>query len=226
MQRHGQHPADAGRDQQVGHEPAADRHPGHRLLVGARVGVVRDDRGDPRGRGAAGRVEHEQELDQVLLDRRAERLDDEHVALPAVGLELDLHAVVGEAAQPYRAQRHAEVGADLRAQGRMGAPAEYGNLSHVPRLEPQVPGRAARPAARAWPAAASHRAGSAIAAGPLPASCASATDCAPGGRTPPAMTPATTATGTPARAAATATAPTTLPVADVASYWPSPVMTR
>jgi len=52
------------------------------LLVRPRVGVVRHHRGHP-GRGrAAGRVCHQQQLDQVLLHRRDQRLDEEHVPLP------------------------------------------------------------------------------------------------------------------------------------------------
>ena len=40
------------------------------------------------------------------------------------------------------------------------------------------------------------------------------------------MSPATSADGVPAAAAAASTLPVTLPVSDVASYRPSPVMTR
>src|ERR1700735_3098087 len=94
VQGHGQDPADARGHQQVRDQAAADGHPRHVLLVGPGVGVVRDDRGHPGGRGAAGRVQHEQQLDEILLDRRPERLDQEDVPLPAVLLELDLQAVV------------------------------------------------------------------------------------------------------------------------------------
>ena len=97
VQRHRQHPAGARRDQQVGDQPAADRDARRVLLVRAGVGVVRHHHGGPAGRGAPGGVEHQQQLDQVLLHRRHQRLDEEDVALAAVGLELHLEAVVGEA---------------------------------------------------------------------------------------------------------------------------------
>ena len=42
------------------------------------------------------RVDHQQQLHQVLLRRRHERLHDVDVALAAVGLELGLQAVVAE----------------------------------------------------------------------------------------------------------------------------------
>ncbi len=131
VQRHRQHPAGAGRDQQVGDEPAADRHPGHVLLVRAGVGVVRDHRRHPGRRGAPGRVEHQQQLDQVLLHRRGQRLDQEDVAFPAVGLQLNFQAVVGEPADDGGLQRDAEVPADLRRQVRWAVPLKI-EISRTP----------------------------------------------------------------------------------------------
>ena len=85
-----------GGGEQIGHQPAADRDARRVLLVRSGVRVVRHHHGDPGGRRAPGRVEHQQQLDQVLLDRRHQRLDQEDVALAAVGLQLHLEAVVGE----------------------------------------------------------------------------------------------------------------------------------
>ena len=44
----------------------------------------------------AGRVDHQQQLHQVVLRRRHQRLDDEDVLLAAVGQQLHLQAVVAE----------------------------------------------------------------------------------------------------------------------------------
>ncbi len=63
VQRHREHAACAGGDKQIGDQASADRDPGHVLLVGACVGIVRDHRRDPRGRGAARGVEHQQQFD-------------------------------------------------------------------------------------------------------------------------------------------------------------------
>ncbi len=52
-----------------------------------------------------------------------QRLDDEHVPLAAIGLELDLQAVIGEAHELGGVQRHAEVPANLGREFGMGAPA-------------------------------------------------------------------------------------------------------
>ena len=102
VQRHRQHPVGAGRGEHVGDQPAADRDPRGVLLVRAGVRVVRDDGGDLRRGGAARGVEHQQQLHQVLLRRRHQRLDDVDVALAAVLLELHLEAVVAEPADVDR----------------------------------------------------------------------------------------------------------------------------
>ena len=133
VQRHRDHAAGAGGDQQVGDEPAADRDARGVLLVGAGVGVVRDDGGDLRRRRAAGRVEHQQQLHEVLLRRRHERLHDVHVALAAVRLELHLQAVVAEAVDGDRRQRHAQSLADAAGELLVGATAEHDDLPHVRR---------------------------------------------------------------------------------------------
>jgi hypothetical protein len=74
---------------------------------------VRDDGGDPR-RGCSTRgIKHEQQLDQVLLHRRDQWLDQEDVALAAVSAQLHLQAVVAEPPDLCWLQRHAEVRADL-----------------------------------------------------------------------------------------------------------------
>jgi hypothetical protein len=130
VQGEGEHPVDAGGDQQVGDQPSADGDPGLVLLVGPGVGVVRHDRGHPGGGGAAGRVRHQQQLHQVLLYRRHQRLDQEHVPFPAVGLELHLEAVVGEPGDPDRPLRLGQVHADLGGQRGVRAAAEHRDVTH------------------------------------------------------------------------------------------------
>jgi hypothetical protein len=131
VQRHRQDAVGARRAQQVGHEAGADGDARGVLLVRAGVGEVRHDHGDPPGRRAPGGVEHEQQLDEVLLHRRHQRLDDEHVALAAVGLQLDLEAVVGEAGVPRRRQRHLQVLADGGGEVPVGRAAEDDDLAHA-----------------------------------------------------------------------------------------------
>ena len=75
VQGHGQHPGCAGGDQQVGNQPGADGDPRRILLVRARVREVRDDRGDVRRRCTTRGVEHQEQLEEVLLNRWHQRLD-------------------------------------------------------------------------------------------------------------------------------------------------------
>src|ERR1700727_2123020 len=142
----------------------------------------------------------------MLLDRGAERLDEEHVALAAVGLELRFEAVVGEAAQPHRAEWLAQVCADLGGQLRMGAAAEHRDVPHADQGSWPAPRPSARPAmVGAWAAGRSS-------AGPAPpARAAGPRTQVPAAGAPPATCPATSAVGTPAAAAAANTVPATFP---------------
>src|ERR1700733_9871956 len=142
----------------------------------------------------------------MLLDRGAERLDEEHVAFAAVGLELCLQAVVGEASQPHRAQWLAQVCADLGGQLRMGAAAEHRYVPHAdqgswPALRPD--GRPVRPGS----------------ARPVPARPARASDPdrpAPAPAPRPGR-PRPRPAGPPAAAATANTVPATFPVPEVSS---------
>ena len=69
VQVHGDNPVGAGHGQHVRHQLGADRHPGRHLLVLPRVTVVRYDGRDPAGRRALERIDHQQEFDQVVVDR-------------------------------------------------------------------------------------------------------------------------------------------------------------
>ena len=131
VQRHREHPVGArGRDQ-VGHQPAADRDARRVLLVRARVRVVRDHGGDLRRGRPAGGVQHEQQLDQVVLHRRDQRLDDVDVALAAVLAQLHLDAVVAEPGDVRRREVDAEVGADLLGELDVGATGEDDDVAHA-----------------------------------------------------------------------------------------------
>ena len=63
-------------------------------------------------------VDHDQQLHQVVVDRRAGRLDEEHVAAADVFVDLAGDLAVGKVADRDLAQRQAQVVADPRAPGR------------------------------------------------------------------------------------------------------------
>ena len=70
-------------------------------------------RGAPRG------VQHQEQLEQVVLHRRDQGLHDVHVTASAVGPQLDLQAVVAEPGGPRGRQRDAEDLAHLVRERRM-----------------------------------------------------------------------------------------------------------
>jgi hypothetical protein len=72
--------------------------------------VVRDADAPP------GRVQHQQELDQMLLHRRHQGLDDKDIAFPAIRLELHAKAIVCIALYLRWQQRNVEVSTDFRRQ--------------------------------------------------------------------------------------------------------------
>jgi hypothetical protein len=95
-----------------------------------RAGVVRHDDGDAGGGGTSCGIEHQQEFDEVLLNRPDQRLDQEDVSFPAVGLQLDFQAVVGEPEDANRMQGRFQVGADLGRQLGVSTTAKDRDISH------------------------------------------------------------------------------------------------
>jgi hypothetical protein len=81
---------------------------------------VRDDRRDLRRRRTPRRVDHQQQLHQVVLGRRHQRLNDVDVPLAAVREQLRLQAVVAEALDLRAGERYAEVAADAPRQRFVG----------------------------------------------------------------------------------------------------------
>src|SRR6266849_4019064 len=59
------------------------------LLIGTAIGIVGDDGGDAGSGGAFKRIDHDQQFHNGAVDRRAEGLDDEHIA--ATYIIIDFH---------------------------------------------------------------------------------------------------------------------------------------
>jgi len=133
VQRHRHDPVSPGGLQQLRDEARADRDPRGVLLVRAGVREVRDHCGDLCCRRATGGIDHQQELDEVLLHRRHQRLDDEDVALTTVVAQLDLQTVVGEPCGARRRDLGPEDGADLLGELPMCRTREDGDVTHVAR---------------------------------------------------------------------------------------------
>ena len=142
MQRHRQDAVGARRRQQVGDQPRGNRDARRVLLVRAGIGEVRDHRRDARRRRAPRRIQHQQQLHQVLLHGRHQRLDDEHVRLPAIDFELHAQTVVAEGGDGGRAEAHLQPFAQGGRQLRCALPLKttilfIGGSRESPRLLPE-----------------------------------------------------------------------------------------
>jgi hypothetical protein len=93
-----------------------------RLAVLARVREERDDRRDPLRRAEPRRLDHQEELHQVAVDRRAAGLDDEEVGAADRLVVAAVRLVVLERLQLHLAELDAElIGDPLRELGMRAA---------------------------------------------------------------------------------------------------------
>jgi hypothetical protein len=88
------------------------------------VAEVRDDRDDAPGRGALERIDHDQELHERLIGRRAGRLHDEAVHAADVLANLDIDLAVREVRDIRAAERNLHELADLVCQSPVGVAGE------------------------------------------------------------------------------------------------------
>src|ERR1019366_1911075 len=96
VQIHREHAGGAGGHEQVGDEFGRDGYPGLVFAVLSRVAVKRHDGGDALGRGAARGVDHDEQLHQVMVRRRAGGLDDVDILAPDVFVDLYKRLAIGE----------------------------------------------------------------------------------------------------------------------------------
>ena len=130
VQVHGDHPVGAGGLDGVGADPGADRHPRLVLLVALGVAEVRDDGRDRRRAGALERVDPEQQLHEVVVDRERGALDDEDVAAAHVLEHPDEQVAVAEAQGLALAERVAEVVGDGSCELRVGGAGQEHEVVH------------------------------------------------------------------------------------------------
>ena len=96
MKRHGQNSVGASRNEKIRRQAPRDRYPRSILLVGASVGVVGDYGRRARCGGTPRRVDHLQQLHEVIMNWRNQGLNHEDIGFAAVGVQLHLQAVVAE----------------------------------------------------------------------------------------------------------------------------------
>ena len=124
VQVHRQHAVGAGGHEEVGHQLGGDGHARLVLAVLARVAVERHDGGDALRRRPPGGVDHDEQLHQMMVGRRAGRLDDEDVRAADVLVDLHERLAVGEAGHGRLPERHADGLADFLRQRPVGISGE------------------------------------------------------------------------------------------------------
>ncbi len=93
---HGEDPIHAGGGEEVGHEFRGDRDARLVFPVLAGVSEKRHHGGDSLGAGTAGGVHHDQQLHQVVVGRRAARLDNEDIGTADVFVDFHLGFAIGK----------------------------------------------------------------------------------------------------------------------------------
>ena len=137
MEIEGEHTVDAGARDQVGDELGGDRRARPDLSVLARVAEIGDHRRDAPRRGAAQRVDDDQQLHQVVVRRIGGRLQHEHVGPAHVLLDLDEHLHVGEAPHHRPGERPLEVCGDGFRERAVGIAGDEPDRSVIGRGRPR-----------------------------------------------------------------------------------------
>ena len=128
---HGEHAVDADGREEVGHDLGGDRHAGRaQAAVLAGIAEVGDHRGDAACRGAADGIDHDDELHEVVVGRRAGRLDDEHVVAAHVLVDLHVDLAVAEGVDGGVAKPGVEPGGDFLGKVGHGVPGKELHIGH------------------------------------------------------------------------------------------------
>jgi hypothetical protein len=126
MQVHRQYPLHADRLQHVGDHLGGDRDARRaRPPVLAGVAEIRDGRGDAPRRGALQRVHHDHQFHQVVVGRKAGRLQDEHIMAAHVLEDLAADLAVGKAANLGAAEGNVEALDHIGRQLAVGIPGKH-----------------------------------------------------------------------------------------------------
>ena len=124
MQVHRQHAVDPGFLQQVGHQLGGDRLTACCFAISAGVAVVRDHSGDLPCRGSAAGIHHDQQLHQVVIDRSAGGLHQEHIAAADGFLDLDIELAISKSLADPGTDGNAEITSDFLSQSGVGIAAK------------------------------------------------------------------------------------------------------
>ena len=108
MQIHREDTIRARGDEQVGHEFRGDGHAGLIFAILPSVAVKWQDRRDTLGRSATGGIDHDEQLHQVMVGRRARRLNNVGVMATHIFVNFNERFAVGKTRHRGLAQGHAD----------------------------------------------------------------------------------------------------------------------
>jgi hypothetical protein len=113
MEVHDHHAIDADGCQHVGNHLRGDRHARRaRSPILARITEIGNCGRHPRGRCALQRIDHHEQFHQVVVRRRARRLQDERIETAHVLEQLDHHLAVRKATHDDASETDVQMAAD------------------------------------------------------------------------------------------------------------------
>ena len=109
MQINGQHAVSARLGNEVGDQFRGDRRAGAGLPVLARIAEIGQNGSDALGRGAAQRVNHDEQFHQIVVGGMTGRLNDKHVFATDIFVDFDENFIVGKPPDAGIGQRQVHV---------------------------------------------------------------------------------------------------------------------
>ena len=110
VQIHRQHPVSARLGDEVRHQLGRNRRARAGFAVLPGIAEIGHHCGDPLGRSAAQRVDADQQFHQIVVGRKAGRLDDEHILAAHVLVDLDEDFLVGKTTHTRIGERDFKIG--------------------------------------------------------------------------------------------------------------------
>ena len=125
VQIHREDPVRTRRNEKIGDEFCGDGNPRLVFAILSSVAIKWHDRRDPVGRCAARGIDHDEQLHQMMVRRRAGGLNDEDILSADVLVDFNEGFSVRETRHRGLSQGHTYRGADLFSQRPVGIAREY-----------------------------------------------------------------------------------------------------
>ena len=125
MEVHGEDPVSAGCGEHIGHQLGGDRITGLGLAVLTGIAEVGDHRGNAAGGSPLHGIDHDEQLHQVVVDRTAGGLYQEHIGTTDRFIDGGKHLAIGKMADLRVAQLDTNQLTNVFGQSHIGIAAEH-----------------------------------------------------------------------------------------------------